>query len=77
MMLAWLPENVSAYGGDIDAIFELIHYAVGAWFVAAQVFLVYCLIRFRRRSNSERPEYMLSLYGTVHETAALKKSLSI
>ncbi len=57
-MLAWLPENVSTYGGDIDDIFKLIYYIVGVWFVATQVFLVYCLIRYRRRSGNERSQYL-------------------
>jgi hypothetical protein len=28
-MLRWLPENVSTYGGDVDAIFSLIYAIVG------------------------------------------------
>jgi heme/copper-type cytochrome/quinol oxidase subunit 2 len=32
-MLRWLPENVSTYGGDVDAIFSLIYAIVGVWFV--------------------------------------------
>ncbi len=50
-MLSWLPENVSTFGGEIDSIFALIYYVVGVWFIATQAFLVYCLIRFRRREG--------------------------
>lgn len=56
-MFAWLPENISTYGGDIDAIFKLIYYVVGVWFVATQAFLVYCLIRYRRRGENQRAKY--------------------
>jgi hypothetical protein len=32
-MLGWLPESASAYGADIDAMFALIYYIVGFWFL--------------------------------------------
>jgi len=50
-MLSWLPENVSTFGGDLDSIFRLIYYIVGVWFVATQAFLIFCLIRYRRREG--------------------------
>ena len=56
-MFAWLPENVSTFGGDIDSIFRFIYYIVGFWFLATQGFLIYCLIRFRRRPG-RRPPYL-------------------
>ena len=55
-MLSWLPQNVSTYGGDIDSLIAFIYYIVGVWFIGTQVFLVYCLIRYRRRAGP-RSEY--------------------
>jgi cytochrome c oxidase subunit II len=48
-MLEWLPENVSSYGGDIDAVMYLIYYLVGAWFIATQAVLLYFVVRYRRK----------------------------
>jgi len=50
-MLSWLPENISTYGGDIDAVFSLIYYIVGAWFIAAELLFFYFIIRYRRRAG--------------------------
>ncbi len=52
-MLSWLPRNVSTFGGDVDSIFTMIYYIVGIWFIATQVFLLYCIIRFRRREGQK------------------------
>jgi cytochrome c oxidase subunit 2 len=51
-MLSWLPENISTYGGDIDSLFALIYYVVGAWFIAAEGLLLYFIIRYRRREGT-------------------------
>jgi cytochrome c oxidase subunit 2 len=45
----WFPENISTYGGDIDGLFYLIYYIVGAWFVLTEVAILYFVIRYRRR----------------------------
>lgn len=50
-MSQWFPENVSSYGGQIDSIFTLIFWIVGIWFVAAEVFLLFCVLRYRRRAS--------------------------
>ncbi len=50
-MLAWLPENVSSFGADLDSIFYLIYYVVGIWFVATEALLIYFLIRYRHREG--------------------------
>lgn len=47
-MLRWLPENVSTYGGDVDAIFSLLYAIVGVWFVLTYGAIIYALIRYRR-----------------------------
>jgi cytochrome c oxidase subunit 2 len=51
-MLSWLPENISTYGGDIDSLFALIYYIVGAWFIAAELLLLYFVVRYRRRAGT-------------------------
>ena len=48
-MLSWLPQSVSTFGGDIDSIFALIYYTVGAWFILTYVVIIVFLIRYRRR----------------------------
>lgn len=57
MPVNWLPENISTYGHKIDHVIAVIYYIVGAWFIAVQAFLFYCLIRFRRRPG-ERAAYL-------------------
>ena len=51
-MLSWLPENISTYGGDIDSLFSLIYHIVGTWFVAAELLLLYFVVRYRRRAGT-------------------------
>jgi len=48
-MLSWFPENVSTFGGDVDAVFALIYHVVGFWFVLIEALLLYFVIRYRRR----------------------------
>jgi cytochrome c oxidase subunit 2 len=48
-MFSWLPQNISTYGGDVDAIFYLIYDIVLVWFVLTGGAIVYALIRYRRR----------------------------
>ncbi len=50
-MLRWFPENISTFGGDIDAVFSLVYHIVGFWFLVTEGFLLYCIIRYRRRSG--------------------------
>lgn len=50
-MLSWLPENISTYGGDIDHIFKLVYYVVGAWFLLAEGLFFYFIFRFRRKEG--------------------------
>jgi cytochrome c oxidase subunit 2 len=56
-MLRWLPDNVSTYGGDIDALFALIYYIVGAWLLLTWGLLGAFVIRYRRRPG-RRPPYV-------------------
>ena len=48
-MLSWFPQNISTFGGDIDAVFSLIYYIVGFWFLLTEAVLLYFLVRYRRR----------------------------
>ncbi|MCE9624770.1 MAG: hypothetical protein K8R69_04850 [Deltaproteobacteria bacterium] len=50
-MLQWLPENIASYGPRMDAVFSNIYYIVGVWFLAAEAFLFFCIIFFRRRKG--------------------------
>ncbi len=50
-MYSWFPENISTYGGELDAVYYLIFYIVGAWFVAAQVAIIYFVWRFRKQKG--------------------------
>lgn len=52
-MLQWLPENVASYGGQIDAIMYVIYYVVGAWFLLAQGLLIYFVVRYWNRDDSD------------------------
>src|SRR3989304_3800975 len=50
-MLSWLPENVSTYGGDIDAILYLIYYITGAWFILTMGAIAVFLVLYRHREG--------------------------
>lgn len=50
-MSAWFPQNISTYGADIDRLFLVVYYIVGAWFVAAELLLLYFILRYRRREG--------------------------
>jgi cytochrome c oxidase subunit 2 len=49
-MLGWFPQSVSTYGADVDAVFRLVFWIVGAWFVAAEALLLWFCVRYRRRA---------------------------
>lgn len=46
-----LPPDISTHGHGVDALIDFLHYFMIVLFVAWGIFLVYCLVRFRRRSN--------------------------
>ncbi len=50
-MYSWFPENISTYGADLDAVYYLIFYIVGFWFVAAQAAIFYFCWRFRKKDG--------------------------
>lgn len=47
--LSWLPENVSTYGGDIDAVIATIWYVTVTWFFLTFGVLGAFLLLYRRR----------------------------
>lgn len=51
MIMGWLPQNVSTFGGDIDRVFRLILYVVGVWFILAEGALLYFVLRYRRKNG--------------------------
>jgi cytochrome c oxidase subunit 2 len=57
MIENWLPLNASTFGGDVDGVFRLILYVVGAWFILAEVLLLFFVIRYRR-GRRERAVYV-------------------
>ena len=44
--MRWLPENVSTYGGEIDAVIALIYYVTLAWFFLTLGVFGFFLIRW-------------------------------
>jgi cytochrome c oxidase subunit 2 len=52
-MLDWLPENVSSIGDDIDFLFSIIYYITTGALVVVFSFLLFCLIRYRRRPGAQ------------------------
>ncbi|OGH62358.1 MAG: cytochrome c oxidase subunit II [Candidatus Lindowbacteria bacterium RIFCSPLOWO2_12_FULL_62_27] len=46
-----LPQNISTYGADIDGILYLIYAIVGFFFVTMEGYLVYAVVRYRRREG--------------------------
>jgi cytochrome c oxidase subunit II len=50
-MLRWLPEDVSTYGREIDALFFLIYYITAATFVLVTVLMIWFLWKYRDQGN--------------------------
>jgi len=49
--LRWLPENVSTYGADVDAVIALIWYNTVVWFVLTFAVIGLFLVLYRRRAG--------------------------
>jgi cytochrome c oxidase subunit 2 len=49
----WFPQNVSTYGGSIDALFHMITWMVGITFVLTEVALVWFILRFSKKDSSK------------------------
>jgi len=50
-MMRWLPEDVSTYGREIDALFFLIYYITAATFILVTVLMIWFLRKYRDRGN--------------------------
>lgn len=50
-MMRWLPEDVSTYGREIDALFFLIYYITAATFILVTVLMVWFLWKYRDQGN--------------------------
>jgi len=46
----WVP-SASTYSGDIDFIFSLVFWIVGAWFLATELVFFWLILRFRKRDG--------------------------
>jgi cytochrome c oxidase subunit 2 len=58
-MLNYLPEGLSSFAADIDGLMWLIYAIVGAWFVAAELFLVWMVYTgWRRRRSGARAMWL-------------------
>jgi cytochrome c oxidase subunit 2 len=74
-MLRWLPEDVSTYGREIDALFFLIYYITAATFILVTVLMVWFLWRYRdqgnRRATYSHGNTTLEIIWTVIPAAIL------
>jgi len=50
----WFPPNISVHGEAIDHQFTETFVGVGLLFIAAQLFLAYCVWNFRDRGNNQK-----------------------
>lgn len=55
-MMQWLPEDVSPYGGSIDALFYFIYYITAAAFILVTALMLIFLYQYRR-DDSRRAVY--------------------
>jgi len=56
-MLAWFPENISTFGAELDALFNIIYYvSVGIFFLTFGI-LIYFLIKYRFNPNRRGYNY--------------------
>jgi cytochrome c oxidase subunit 2 len=74
-MLSWLPEDVSTFGRDIDALFYLIYYITAATFILVTVVMVVFLIVYRdkggRRATYSHGNTTLEIIWTIIPAAIL------
>jgi cytochrome c oxidase subunit 2 len=74
-MLRWLPEDVSTYGREIDALFFLIYYITAATFILVTVLMIWFLWKYRdqgnRRATYSHGNTTLEIIWTVIPAAIL------
>lgn len=49
----WTPPDVSEHGHKIDQLITIVHYFMAVLFVGWGIFFVYCLTRFRAKSDGQ------------------------
>ncbi|TDI76600.1 MAG: cytochrome c oxidase subunit II [Bacteroidetes bacterium] len=54
----WLPDPMSTFAGEVDTLFYFTLYVSTIIFVAVMAAMVYFGIRYRRRSETEVPEFV-------------------
>src|SRR3972149_3041184 len=69
--MKWFPENISTYGGEIDAVFALIYYLTVAWFFLTIGALVLFLVLYRRRDGRRASYIRGERWGEVGWVLAL------
>lgn len=74
-MLQWLPEDVSTFGQEIDALFYLIYYITAVTFILVTVLMVLFLIKYRdqggRRATYSHGNTTLEIIWTIIPAAIL------
>ena len=50
-MATWFPKNISTFGGELDAMFWLIFYIVGAGFIVSEAIILFAVFRHRKRDG--------------------------
>jgi cytochrome c oxidase subunit 2 len=54
----WLPKNVSTFGGEVDALFYLIYWITGFFFLLTEAILVYNIYRFGEMEPGRKVPYV-------------------
>lgn len=49
----FMPENISAYGGDIDSLWRLVTWFAAAWLIVSMGAMIYFVLRFRKREGKK------------------------
>jgi len=56
-MRAWLPENISSYGSEVDALLALVFWLTTPWFLLMQGMILWSVLYCRRRGG-RRARYL-------------------
>lgn len=56
-MSTWFPKNISTFGGELDAMFWLIFYIVGAGFIVSEAIILFAVFRHRKKEG-RRASYL-------------------
>ena len=56
-LIDWLVPSASTYADDIDFLWELIFWIVGAWFLATEGIFFWLMFKFSKK-NSPKAQYI-------------------